>query len=182
MARSAAVKLVPRAEGDPLSASLLRSVLADAGCARMWKWPLAQDLSVAWRWRHFFHRCRIYDRIARNFTKRYFTKRYLRASFIHINRRSSRARSLIQLNYDEIIRALDIFAMPDFAALRTSAIQIDGACVRFGVPGTSDLHDTTSGRFPIYGIRNHILEVPLAVAGYRPNPLIFRGDNFVSHR
>jgi len=181
MARSAAVKLVPCAEGDPLSASLLRSVLADAGCARMWKWPLAQDLSVAWRWRHFFF-CGSCDRIARNFTKRYFAQRYSRAPFIHINRRSSRARSLIQLNYDEIIRALDIFATPDFAALRTSAIQIDGACVRFGVAGTSDLHDTTSGRFPIYGIGNHILKVPLAVAGYRPNPLIFRGDNFVSHR
>jgi len=106
---------------------LLKSVLPRAGWFGMRKWALAHDLTAT-RWRcDFFSKRRICNRIARNFTKRYFAERYLRAPLIHVNRRASRSRSLFKLNYDEIIRALDIFAMPDFAALRTSAIQIDGA-------------------------------------------------------
>jgi hypothetical protein len=92
----------------------------------MWKWALTHNLKAARWWGDFFFGRLICDRIAGNFAKRYFAKRYLRAPLIHVNRRSSRFRSLLKLNYDKIIRALDIFAMPDFAALRTPAIQVDG--------------------------------------------------------
>jgi hypothetical protein len=91
----------------------------------MWRWALAHDLTaMQWR-RHFYTRRRLCNRIARNFAKRNFAKRDLRAPLIHINRRASRSRSLFKLNYDQIIRALAILTMPDFAALRTAAIQID---------------------------------------------------------
>ena len=40
------------------------------------------------------------------------------------------------LNYDKIIRAIDIFVMPDLAARRTAAIQVDGVRVRFRMTGT----------------------------------------------
>src|ERR1700679_2852198 len=97
-------------------------VLPDARCTRMRIWPRAPNLSGGhWR-RHFFFRHGIYHRIARNFTKRDFPKRYPGATFIKINRRSSHRRALFQLNYDKIIRALDTFVAPDFAALRAPAI------------------------------------------------------------
>jgi len=82
---------------------------------------MAQDSRGQW-WCGFFFRRRIYDRIAGNIAKRYFAKRYLRASFIQINRRSSRRRSLFQLDDDEIIGALATFVVPEFAALQTPAI------------------------------------------------------------
>jgi hypothetical protein len=147
----------------------------------MWKWPMAQDSRGQW-WCGFFFRRRIYDRIAGNIAKRYFAKRYLRASFIQINRRSSRRRSLFQLDDDEIIGALATFVVPDFAALQTPAIQRDGARVRFRVARTYDLRYAASGEFPIYRVRNYILKVIVAVSGRRPNALIFRGDNLVSLR
>src|SRR5271166_752307 len=102
----------------------------------MWKWALAHDLGATRWWCDFFSRRCFCNRIARNFTKRYFAERYLRAPLIHVNRRASRSCSLFKLNYDEIVRALDIFAVPDFAALRTPAIQIDGTRVGFRMPGT----------------------------------------------
>src|ERR1700722_3291651 len=160
--------------------SSLRSVLPHPGCPRMWKWPLARDSRRQW-WCGCFFRRRIYDRIARNIAKRYFAKRYLRASFIQINRRSSR-RSLFQLDDDEIIGALATFVVPDFAALQPPAIQRDGARVRFRIAGTYDLRHAASGEFPIYRVRNYILKVVVAVSGRRPNALIFRGDNLVSLR
>ena len=98
----------------------------------MWKWALAHNLNTARLWGDFFFGRRIGDRIARNFAKRYFAKRYLRAPLIHVNRRSPRFRSLFKLNYHKIIRPLDIFAMPDFAALRPPAIQVDGTRVMTG--------------------------------------------------
>ena len=102
----------------------------------MWIWPLAHDLSAV-RWgSDLFPRRRFCDRIARNVAQRNFAQRYLRAPFIEINRRSSRCASLLQLDYDEIIRALDGFAMPDFPALQTPTIQIESARVRFRMAGT----------------------------------------------
>ena len=105
----------------------------------MWIWPLAHvahDLSAV-RWGcDLFSRHRFCDRIARNVAQRNFAQRYLRAPFIDINRRSSRCASLLQLDYDEIIRALNGFAMPDFPALQTPTIQIESARVRFRMAGT----------------------------------------------
>ena len=102
----------------------------------MWMWPLAYDLSAV-RWGcYLFFRHRFCDRIARNVAQRNFAQRYLRAPFIDINRRSCRCASLLQLDYDEIIRALDGFAMPDFPALQTPTIQIESARVRFRMAGT----------------------------------------------
>ena len=72
----------------------------------------------------FFLQKLICDRIPRNVAKRYFAKWYLRAPLIHVNHRSSRFRSLFNLNYDKIIRAIDIFVMPDLAAPRTASIQV----------------------------------------------------------
>jgi hypothetical protein len=89
----------------------------------MWRWALAHDLTtMQWR-RDFYFRRRICNRISWNFAKRNFAKRDLGAPPIHVNRRASR--SLFELNNDEIIRAPVIFTTPDFAALRTAAIQID---------------------------------------------------------
>ena len=132
-------------------------VLPDARCARMRKWPRAHDLSGG-RWRrHFFFRRGIYHRIARDFTKRDFPKRYPGATFIKINRRSSHRRALFQLNYDKIIRALDTFLAPDFAALQAPAIQRDGARVRFRLAPAYDLHYAANGKSPVYRVRNYIL-------------------------
>lgn len=132
-------------------------VLPDARCARMRKWPRAHDLSgVRWR-RHFFFRRGIYHRIARNFTKRDFPKRYPGATFIKINRRSSHRRAVFQLNYDKIIRALDTFVAPDFAALQAPAIQRDSARVRFRLAPAYDLHYAANGKSPVYRVRNYIL-------------------------
>ena len=104
---------------------LSRAVFPDPGCSRMWKLGQARRLNAA--------RCRrdfcFFDWIPRNVAKRYFAKWYLRAPLIHVNRRSSRFHSLFNLNYDKIIRALDVFVMPDLAALRTAAIQVDGSRV-----------------------------------------------------
>jgi hypothetical protein len=147
----------------------------------MRKWPVVQNSKGRW-WCGFFFRRSIYDRIAGNIAKRYFAKRYLRASFIQINRRSSRCRSLFQLDDDEIIDTLAPFVVPDFAALQTPAIQRDGACMRFWIAGTYDLRHAASGEFPIYRVRNYILKVIVAVSGRRPNALIFCGDNLISHR
>ena len=132
-------------------------VLPDARCARMRKWPRAHDLSGGhWR-RHFFFRRGIYHRIARDFTKRDFPKRYPGATFIKINRRSSHRRALFQLNYDKIIRALDTFVAPDFAALQAPAIQRDSARVRFRLAPAYDLHYAANGKSPVYRVRNYIL-------------------------
>jgi hypothetical protein len=132
-------------------------VLPDARCTRMRIWPRAHNLSGGhWR-RHFFFRHGIYHRIARNFTKRDFPKRYPGATFIKINRRSSHRRALFQLNYDKIIRALDTFVAPDFAALRAPAIQGDGARVRFRLAPPYDLHYAANGKSPVYRVRNYIL-------------------------
>src|SRR5580693_7164882 len=99
----------------------------------------------ATRWRRdFSFGNRLCRRIPWNFAKRYFAKWYLRAPLIHVNRGSSRFRSLFKLNYDKIIRALDIFAMPDFAALRTPAIQIDGnSCA---IPDDRNLRPALRGK------------------------------------
>src|ERR1700722_17078978 len=121
-------------------------VLPDARCARMRKWR-----------RHFFFRRGIYHRIARDFTKRDFPKRYPGATFIKINRRSSHRRALFQLNYDKIIRALDTFGAPDFAALQAPAIQRDSARVRFRPAPAYDLHYAANGKSPVYRVRNYIL-------------------------
>ena len=159
----------------------LMAVLPRAARPRVWKWA-AHILSAA-RWgRDFFFGRRTCRRIAGNFAERYFAKRYPRASLIHVNRRSSPIRSVFKLNYDEIIRVLDIFAVPDFAAWRTPAIQIDGARVGFGMTGTYDLRYAASGKFPIDDGRKHILKVRLAVSGCRPNALIFLRDSPISHR
>ena len=98
----------------------------------MWKLGLARHLNAARCRRDFFYVC---GRIPGNVAKRYFAKWYLRAPLIHVNRWSSRFRSLFNLNYDKIIRALDIFIVPDLAALRTAAIQVDGVRVRFRMTG-----------------------------------------------
>ena len=95
----------------------------------MWKWALAHNLNAARWWGDFFFRSRICDRISRNVAKWYFAKWYLGAPLIHVNRRSSRFRSVFKLNYDKIISALDIFVMPDLAALRITAIQVEGVRV-----------------------------------------------------
>src|SRR6516165_3948435 len=102
----------------------------------MWKLGLARHLSTARCRRDLFFRICICDRIPRNVAERYFAKWYLRAPLIHVNRWSSRFRSLFNLNYDKIICALDIFVMPDLAAVRTAAIQVDGVRVRFQMTGT----------------------------------------------
>jgi hypothetical protein len=55
--------------------------------------------------------------------------------------------------------------MPDFAPLRTPAIQVDGTSVGLQMTGNYDLRYPASGKFPIYDIRKHILKVLLAVLG-----------------
>ena len=102
----------------------------------MWKLRLARHLNAARCRCDFFFRSRICSRIPRNVAKRYFAKWYLGAPLIHVNRRSSRFRSLFKLNYHKIIRALDIFVVPDLAALRTPAIEVHGIHVRFRMTGT----------------------------------------------
>jgi hypothetical protein len=86
------------------------------------------------------------------------------------------------LDYDKVIRAVDIFAVPEFAALRSCTIQIDGARVRLPMARTYNLRNPASSDFPIYGIRNYVLKVVVAVAGCRPNALVLLGDNLISHR
>ena len=148
----------------------------------MRKLALARLLDAARCRRDFFFRSCICDRIPRNVAKRYFAKRYLWAPLIHVNRRSSRFHSFFNLNYDKIIRAVDIFVMPDLAALRTTAIQVDRVRVRFRTTRTSDPHYAAISKFPIYDVRKYILKVILAVSGCRPNALIFLGDSSSSHR
>jgi hypothetical protein len=116
--------------------ALLTTVFPYAGCSRIWNWPLAPCLKAT-RWRRdFSFGNRLCRRIPWNVAKRYFAEWYFGAPLIHINRRATSFHSLFRLNYDKIIRALDIFVMPDLAALRTPAIQIDGVRVRFRMTGT----------------------------------------------
>ncbi len=81
--------------------------------------------------------------------------------------------SLFKLNYHKIIRALDLFVVPDLAALRTPAIEVHGIHVRFRMTGTQDLHYAANSKFAIYDVRKNILKVLLAVSGCCPNALIF---------
>ena len=91
-------------------------IFANMGRSRVCGRALARDLSARCGRNCFFGR-HIIHRVTGNVAKWYFPKWYLRAPLIHVNRRCSGFRSLFKSDYDEIIRALDIFLTPDLAIL-----------------------------------------------------------------
>jgi hypothetical protein len=112
---------------------LSRTVFSDPGCTRMWQLGLARQLDATRCRCDLFFRSGICDWIPRNVAKRYFAQRYLGAPLVYVYQRPSCFRSLFGLHYDKIVGPLDVFVMPNLAALRTAAIQVDGVRVQFRV-------------------------------------------------
>jgi hypothetical protein len=72
----------------------------------------------------------------RNVAKWNVAKRYFGAPLIYGNRRPDHFRPTFKLHCDKEIGAVDIFVVPDFAAPRTPAIEVDGVRVRCWMTGT----------------------------------------------
>jgi hypothetical protein len=61
--------------------------------------------------------------VPRNVTKGDFAERYFGAPLVYAG--PTHFRSMFKLHCDKEIGAVDIFVVPDFAAARTSAIEVD---------------------------------------------------------
>ena len=118
----------------------------------------------------------------RNVAKRNVAKRYFGAPLIYGNRRSGHFRSTFKLHCDKEIRAVDIFVVPDFAASRTPAIEIDGVRVPSWLTGSYDPDYAAGGMFSVYYMRQDVLKILLAILGCCPNSLIFLRDGSSRHR
>ena len=147
------------------------------GCG---KWPMAQVSRGQW-WCGFFVRRRIYDRIAGFISKRYFAKRYLRASFIQINRRSSRRCSLFQLDDDEIPTLRLLFRR---ARVRGSANprNLERRC-SCAILGRQNLRPALRGKRRVSDLPRPKLHFESYRCSFWPPPinaLIFRGESISS--
>jgi hypothetical protein len=72
----------------------------------------------------------------RNVAQRNVTKRYFGAPLKYGNCRSALFGSTFKLHCDKEVRATDIFVVPDFAAPRTLAIEVDSRRVPSWMTGT----------------------------------------------